>query len=173
MKSHVLGFWLAGSNLLSLLSSNPTIAQIAADETLIRNTVVRQQGNVTVIEGGTTAGANLFHSFGSFSVPTGATVHFDNSLDIQHLISRITGKSISNIDGLIRASATGNSFIITERGGLPFSHREALRNNQTATVDWVSIAKESEQSRKVNSNKQKLIIKDLKSKIYNSARTYA
>ncbi|RUT05917.1 hypothetical protein DSM106972_031230 [Dulcicalothrix desertica PCC 7102] len=115
MKSHVLGFWLAGSNLLSLLSSNPTIAQIAADETLIRNTV-RQQGNVTVIEAGTTAGANLYHSFGSFSVPTGATAFFDNSLDIQNLISRVSGKSTSYIDGIIRASGTANLFLINLNG---------------------------------------------------------
>ncbi|GJD22482.1 hypothetical protein RIVM261_074380 [Rivularia sp. IAM M-261] len=87
MKSHVLGFWLAGSNLLSLLSSNPTIAQIAAHETLIRNTVVRQQRDVTVIEGG---------------------------------------------------------------------------------VDLISIGKNAEQSRNVNSKNQELIIKDLKSKSYNS-----
>ncbi|OKH33390.1 hypothetical protein NIES2101_39955 [Calothrix sp. HK-06] len=116
MKSHVLGFWLASSNILSLLSSNPTIAQIAADETLTRNTVVRQQGNVTVIEGGTKAGANLYHSFGSFSVPTGTTAFFDNSLDIQNIISRVTGKSISNIDGLIRALGTANLFLINPLG---------------------------------------------------------
>lgn len=116
MKSYVLGFCLAGSNILSLLSSNPTIAQIAADETLIRNTVVRQQGNVTVIEGGIKAGANLYHSFGSFSVPTGATAFFDNSLDILNIISRVTGKSISNIDGLIRASGTANLFLINPAG---------------------------------------------------------
>ena len=39
------------------------------------------------IDGGAARGANLFHTFEQFSVPTGGTAYFNNALDIQNIIS--------------------------------------------------------------------------------------
>ncbi|MFN5399792.1 MAG: filamentous hemagglutinin N-terminal domain-containing protein [Pseudanabaena sp.] len=93
---------------------------IAPDNTLPVNTSVdfNSVDKTYTITGGTQAGANQFHSFQNFSVPTSNTAHFNNSAQTTNVIGRITGSNISDIDGLIKANGAANLYLINPNGFL-------------------------------------------------------
>ncbi len=102
-------------------SGSCALAQIIRDNTLgSESSVVTPQvinGRLTdQIDGGAIRGTNLFHSFEQFSVPTGSTVYFNNPVSIQNIISRVTGKSISDINGILKANDSANLFLINPNG---------------------------------------------------------
>ncbi|MFN6483067.1 MULTISPECIES: filamentous hemagglutinin N-terminal domain-containing protein [unclassified Nostoc] len=68
------------------------------------------------IDGGAVRSNNLFHSFEHFSISAGTTAYFNNAINIQNIISRVTGNSISNIDGILKANGTANVFLINPNG---------------------------------------------------------
>ena len=100
--------------------SNASFAQnaIAPDNTLPVNTSVNfnSVNKTYTITGGTQVGANQFHSFQDFSVPTGNTAHFDTAPNTVNAIGRVTGSNISNIDGILRTNGTTNLYLVNPNG---------------------------------------------------------
>ena len=97
-------FWLGGTVALSLTLAAPAEAQsitAAPDGTGTRIVI---DGNTYQIQGGTQAGANLFHSFQNFGLSTGEIANFLSDPGISNIFGRVVGGNASMIDGLIQAN---------------------------------------------------------------------
>ena len=110
--SLAIGYAIAASRDCALTQITPD-GTLGAESSVVTPSV---DPAADVISGGAMRGGNLFHSFEQFSVPTGRAVLFNNGLEIQNIITRVTGSSISNIDGLIRANGTANLFLLNPNG---------------------------------------------------------
>ncbi|GAB1538309.1 hypothetical protein NUACC21_09670 [Scytonema sp. NUACC21] len=123
---------MAGLTLLPLgiifLWNGCARAQVTSDGSL--NTTVSQSGNNFTISNGSAAGSNLFHSFGLFSVPTGGSATFDlvNTPNVSTIFGRVSGGSVSNINGLIQTINSSNpvSLFLLNPNGIVFGPNAGL-----------------------------------------------
>ncbi|MFM2315287.1 MAG: hypothetical protein RLZZ04_4563 [Cyanobacteriota bacterium] len=89
-------------------------AQVILDGTLL--TSVEQLQEIMRINGGQRAGNNLFYSLEEFSIPEGMEAVFENATDIENIFTRVTGESVSNIDGILRTQGAANFFLVNPNG---------------------------------------------------------
>ena len=104
--------------LVGVIAVEQVQAQVVTPTTDGTATTITTNGNQLDINGGQTSsdGANLFHSFEQFSIPPNGTAYFNNVNNIQNIISRVTGNSVSNIDGLLQANSNANLFLLNPNG---------------------------------------------------------
>lgn len=112
-----LNFWL-WLLTFSAVTCLPVQAQVVPDATLGagKNSVTTTQGDRTDITGGLRRSSALFHSFDRFSIDTNRQVYFANPTGIRNIFSRVTGSSVSNIDGLLGVSGSANLFLMNPNG---------------------------------------------------------
>jgi filamentous hemagglutinin family protein len=107
-----------------VLSSGRVNAQlpIAGDGNAVINTNAQTLDNLNfTINQGNQQSGNLFHSFSQFSVPLNGSATFVHNPDVATIFARVTGGSLSQIDGLLQTqatigSSTANLFLLNPAG---------------------------------------------------------
>lgn len=98
------------------------------------------------ITGGTRLGHNLFHSFGTFNVPTDTIANFYNetSLPTDTILARVTGGNISHIQGMIQTTDfAGAHLILMNPAGIVFGPTATLDVGGAVTfttADYIRLA---------------------------------
>ncbi|NET39152.1 MAG: filamentous hemagglutinin N-terminal domain-containing protein, partial [Cyanothece sp. SIO1E1] len=116
MVKYLYFLWIAKSFFLyHLIAPNLSFAQVISDTSVLTNVITPDNLNFN-ITGGIQVGDNLFQSFSEFSIPEGGTASFENSPNVQNIISRVTGNSMSAIDGLIQTQGSTSLFLINPNG---------------------------------------------------------
>ena len=88
-------------------------------------------------------GANLFHSFGRFNVMTGESATFTGPNAIANVIGRITGGTVSSIDGLLRSTIQDANLFLINPSGIMFGPNATLDLNgsfHVSTADYLRLA---------------------------------
>ncbi|MEQ9621027.1 two-partner secretion domain-containing protein [Coleofasciculus chthonoplastes] len=109
--------WIPSNLLLSLL----IFVSTANAEIIPDNDNFSTNTNITnsEIQGGIRTGNHLLHSFEEFSIPTNSQAIFKltpQNLDIETIISRVTGNKTSIINGILAADGTANLILINPNG---------------------------------------------------------
>jgi filamentous hemagglutinin family protein len=120
MKATLLKIGSANTGLIGLAVvligfAQGAIAQVVPDGSVPTNVTSLDNLNFT-IEGGGRSGSNLFHSFSQFSIPTSGAATFNNASDVQNIFARVTGGTISTIDGVLSANGGANLFLLNPSG---------------------------------------------------------
>ncbi|MBD2325849.1 S-layer family protein [Alkalinema sp. FACHB-956] len=114
-----IGLAVVGTVVETVLPNSLQVAPVHAQAVVSDgtvNTLVTRSGNRFTIDNGTPSGNNLFHSFQEFSLPTGGSVIFNNAPTVQNIFSRVTGGTVSTIDGIIQANGSANLFLLNPAG---------------------------------------------------------
>ncbi|MDJ0647817.1 MAG: S-layer family protein [Xenococcaceae cyanobacterium MO_188.B19] len=104
------------------VESQSSLAQLIPDKTLGNdNSIVTPNATVrdlpaSLIEGGAERGANLFHSFREFNIGNLERVYFANPTGVERIFSRVTGNSVSNIDGVLGVLGNADLFFLNPNG---------------------------------------------------------
>lgn len=109
------GLLAAISPLFLSIFTRPAVAQaITADSSL--STRITSSGSDFTIHDGTRSGTNLFHSFSEFSVPLNGSATFTNPDNIINIVGRVTGGTLSDLNGKIQANGQANLFLLNPNG---------------------------------------------------------
>ncbi len=119
MKSFILFFTL-------ILTYINAYAEITLDGTLGINIALEGPDYAIGAELGQQYGSNLFHSFGKFNLNHNESATFSGPDQISNVIGRVTGGSLSNIDGLLRSTIPEADVYLINPAGMLFGPNATL-----------------------------------------------
>lgn len=113
---------LLGAERLTAQTLPPSVRTLQPDSTL--GTQVSGTNNNFTVTGGLSRGQTLFHSFTDFSIPTGGVANFINPASTRDIITRVTGRDFSDIDGTLNSN--GANFLLINPNGVVFGPNAQL-----------------------------------------------
>ncbi|MCG8316073.1 MAG: filamentous hemagglutinin N-terminal domain-containing protein [Pseudomonadales bacterium] len=128
---------------IAILSCTKVAADVATDGSL--GAAVNLTGaNIDIsAELGQSAGNNLFHSFESFSLSADQTATFSGPDAITNVFSRVTGGSVSNINGTIQDTFTNANFYFLNPAGIMIGPNASLNVSGSfffSTADYLQFS---------------------------------
>ena len=105
-----------------------TVAALSATAQLIPDSSLGSESSIVTpnvlindeladrIDGGASRANNLFHSFLEFNINDGQRVYFANPIDIDNIVTRVTGLSESQIRGTLGVDGGANLYVINPNG---------------------------------------------------------
>ena len=134
--------WLPNGTTLSRAQATSPITSSGL------NTTVTKNGSAYDITGGTrpSGGANLFHSFGEFSVPANQIANFVNEAarPTANILGRVTGGNPSNIFGTLQTTSFGSAkLFLMNPAGIIFGPTASLNVGGSVTfttADYLRLA---------------------------------
>ncbi|MDM8524140.1 CHAT domain-containing protein [Desulfococcaceae bacterium HSG8] len=94
---------------------------------------------------GKQVGGNLFHSFADFNIRTGESATFTGPASVENIISRVTGGTTSQVNGLLRSEISGANLFLLNPAGLIFGPEASLDISGSfhiSTADYLRLGTE-------------------------------
>jgi filamentous hemagglutinin family protein len=136
---HFRPYWTLGLGwvMLTLLSpvaqAQNVIQAIDGTGTQV-NTQVNLTGTQFDITNGTPSGTNRFHSFTRFDLSAGQSANFVLDAGVQNVLGRVTGGTISNINGTITTSGSNANVFLINPSGIVFGPEAQININGSFTA---------------------------------------
>ncbi|MEM8642878.1 MAG: CHAT domain-containing protein [Cyanobacteria bacterium P01_G01_bin.54] len=135
--------WTGSAVALVLHCTIPSFAQSITAAHDGTGTIVTIDGTTYQIDGGTQAGANLFHSFQAFGLNRGEVANVLSDPAINNIVGRVTGGDPSIINGLIKVSGANSNLYLMNPAGIVFGADARLNINGdfiATTADRIGFA---------------------------------
>ncbi len=143
----IFGFFSMFMVCVLMIFQSASHAEVTLDGTLGPEKILELIKQDFLIEAkyGTINDTNLFHSFGKFNIDTGQSATFTGPDAIKNIIGRVTGGTLSSIDGLIRADLKFANLYLLNPSGFLFGPNARLDVNgsfHVSTSDYISLGSE-------------------------------
>ncbi len=125
-----------------LLSPAAIQAQLVLDGSLGQTETLMGPEYQIGAELGQQQGGNLFHSFQDFNLQSHETATFSGPDTVHNIISRVTGGTPSNIDGLIRSTIPNADFYLLNPYGIlfgPHAKLDVQGGFHASTADYLKL----------------------------------
>ena len=122
--NHQLTNLTLGLCLLATCGVSVAQAEPVGDNTTGTN--VTPNGDQFDIDGGTTSGENLFHSFEKFGLTKDQIANFMSNPNIRNILGRVTGGDASVINGLIQVTGGDSNLFLINPAGIIFGKDASL-----------------------------------------------